>query len=70
MKTAQIVAVPSQEANGYAWKWRCEEAKAESTEIFGMYYDCFTDARKHGYSVELTHAQGLSAPGGARQRLA
>ena len=66
MKKAQMFSVPSAGANGYAWKWRCAEAKTESLKAFILYYDCFTDAREHGYEVELARAQGLTAPGGAR----
>jgi hypothetical protein len=34
-----------------------------------LYYDCVADARKRGYEVELTRAQGVTAPGGARHNM-
>ena len=64
---ADIVPIPAGHAHGYLWKWRCAKSKAESKTAFTLYYDCVIDARKHGYDVELTHAQGLTAPGGPRQ---
>ena len=69
MKRAEIVPVPAGHAHGYVWKWLCKEPKAESNTTFALYYDCLSDARKHGYEVELTHAQGLTAPGGAQHNM-
>lgn len=66
---ADIVPIPAGHAHGYVWKWRCAESKAESKTAFTLYYDCLTDARNEGYEVELTHAQGLTAPGGAQHNM-
>jgi hypothetical protein len=67
MKTAEMFSVPSGPDHGYAWKWRC--ADVESKESFTFYFDCYTDAKKRGYTVELTRAHGVTAPGGALHRL-
>ena len=69
MKRAEIVPVPAGHAHGYTWKWRCIDSKTVSKTDFALYYDCVTDARKHGFEVELQQAHGLTAPGGARQNL-
>lgn len=69
MKRAVLVAIPAAHGHGYTWKWRCVESKTESKTTFTLYYDCLTDAQTHGYQVELTHAQGLSAPGGERHNV-
>ena len=66
---AEILPVPAGHANGYVWKWRCNEPKAESKTTFTLYYDCLSDARKHGYAVDLTQAHGLTAPGGAQHNM-
>ena len=65
MKTAEIYATPSGTEPGYVWNWRCPEANAASAKPFVFYHDWVADAREHGYRVELAHAQGASAPGGA-----
>jgi hypothetical protein len=66
MKNAEIFSVPSPDVNGYAWKWRCADSATESAQSFQLYFDCLTDAKRHGYKVELTSATGLTAPGGAQ----
>jgi len=65
MKTATISAVSAGEVPGYAWTWRCTADNTASASAFAFYYDCVTDARKHGYHVELSRAHGAMAPGGA-----
>ena len=64
MKTAKIYAVAAGGEHGYAWKWRCDDKITKSPGTFAFYYDCLIDAREHGYSVELTRAQGTTAPSG------
>lgn len=66
---ATIVALPARHVNGYVWKWRCAETNAQAKTAFTLYYDCVSDARRNGYEVEPTHAQGLTAPGGALHNL-
>jgi hypothetical protein len=68
MKKAEIYAVSSSGDAGYAWKWRCAVDRTQCRDAFLLYYDCVADARNYGYEVELTRAQGLSAPGGLRSR--
>lgn len=69
MKKARICSVPSKSAQGYAWKWRALAGKRESAKSFAFYFDCMADARDLGYEVELTHAMGATAPGGALHKL-
>jgi hypothetical protein len=64
MKIAKVFSIASDDAPGYAWKWRSADSKIESAEVFTLYHDCLMDAQKQGYEVELTRAQGLTAPGG------
>ena len=65
MKIAEIFATSAGAEPGYIWKWRCRTTNATSAQSFPLYFDCVLDAREHGYEVELTRAQGNSAPGGA-----
>jgi hypothetical protein len=65
MKTAEIYATAAGEGSGYIWYWRCRESKVTSAKGFPLYFECVVDAREQGYEVELTHARGTSAPGGA-----
>ena len=69
MKTATISASVAGDPSGLAWTWRCDADKTSSTGSFAFYYDCVSDARKHGYDVELTHAHGANAPAGVPYRL-
>lgn len=50
MKVAQMFSVPS--AQGFAWKWRATDTRAESAKAFDYYHDCVEDALKNGYSVK------------------
>ena len=70
MRTATIHAIAAGEAPGYAWKWLCSSDKTQSASVFSYYYDCVSDARLHGYQVELTRATGEMAPGGAEYAIA
>lgn len=65
MKKAEICPVDSTSEVGYAWEWRCLGGKTKSAGVFQTYFECLEDARKAGYEVELTRAQGMTAPGGA-----
>lgn len=69
MKTAMICAISTPDAPGYVWKWTCTSDRRQSASSFSYYYDCVTDARQHGYEVELTRAHGEMAPGGAECHL-
>ena len=60
MKTATIYAVAQGGEPAYAWKWRCDEQGKHSAKTFTYYYDCLTDAREHGYAVELAPAHDLT----------
>ena len=62
---AEIYTTKTAEAPGYAWNWRCAADGASSAKPFPLYFDCIADARQQGYEVELAHARGLTAPGGA-----
>lgn len=46
------------------WTWRCATENRTSRNTFTFYYDCVSDAREHGYHVELTQGCGAMAPGG------
>ena len=61
MKTATIYAVGQGGDAGYAWKWRCDKKNASSAKTFAYYYDCLSDAREHGYAVELAPANDLTS---------
>ena len=67
MKKAHIFWVSASPQPGYAWKWRVGEK--QSKQSFDYYFDCISDARERGYEVELSHAVGATAPGGATYRL-
>ncbi|MDB5902400.1 MAG: hypothetical protein JWM26_1278 [Betaproteobacteria bacterium] len=54
MKTARLFSIQVPQSTAFVWKWRCSDGKAESKQSFDLYYDCVEDARKNGYSVELT----------------
>jgi len=69
MKTATIYAVPAAKNSDFEWKWRCDAEQVGSPKSFTFYYDCLTDAVAHGYRVEMTRAEGLTAPGGAAYEL-
>ena len=69
MKKAEIYTIPAGHEPGYAWKWRSTDGRIISADTFQLYYDCVTDARKHGLEVELTRARGITAPGGAHYDL-
>ena len=65
MKKATVYSTPSGGDPGYVWKWRCDDENKSSAKSFALYHDCLTDAREHGYFVQLTQAQGVTAPAGA-----
>ena len=65
MKKAEIYSTPAGAEPGYVWKWRCNKTNEGSAKSFTLYHDCLADARENGYEVELTHARGITAPGGA-----
>lgn len=69
MKIAELYTIPSGHPPGYLWMWRTADGSATSSGSFALYYDCLCDARNQGYAVELTHAAGNTAPGGAGYRL-
>ena len=69
MKKARILPVPAGAAGGYAWKWQDCAGKPTSADTFELYFDCVSDARLNGYTVELTYAAGDNAPGGAEFKL-
>jgi hypothetical protein len=69
VRKAIIYSVTTPTGIGYGWKWRCAETKVESAATFPFYYDCVADAQIGGLEVELTHAVGATAPGGARYDL-
>ena len=68
MKTAKIYHVASGDKGEYVWKWRASDKDPESAP-FERYFDCVTDARLQGYTVEATRAEGIKAPGGAAYKL-
>jgi hypothetical protein len=65
VKTAKIFPITSKGEPGYAWKWRCAESNVESKDLFTLYYDCVTDARKQGYQVDLSGEHRRTASDGA-----
>jgi hypothetical protein len=70
MKTAEMFTIPSADSpEGFAWRWRAKEGKTESSKAFMRYYDCMADAERSGFVVEMTHAEGIRAPGGVRHNL-
>ena len=66
MKKAVMFSVACSHQNGYMWRWRCSDSHDASAEAFAFYHDCLRDAQDRGYDVELTHATGITAPGGER----
>jgi hypothetical protein len=70
MKTAELFPIPAKDLPGFEWKWRSVQSGAESADSFTYYHDCLSDARDKGYTVELSVAQGLAAPGGAPNSMA
>lgn len=63
MKPAVIFSVPMTASPGYCWRWRAVDGKAESKSQFAHYHDCLADAQANGFVVELSVAQGNTAPG-------
>ena len=70
MKKAELYSITVPQSPGYAWKWRAVSGKTTCRESFQYYHDCLADARAKGYEVELSQAQGHTAPAGARHNLA
>jgi hypothetical protein len=68
VKKAKTYTVPAP-GGLFVWKWQDCDTGATSEGAFQLYFDCVTDARGHGYTVELTEAAGDNAPGGAGFRL-
>jgi hypothetical protein len=68
-KTAAIFAVPSSDAFGFAWSWRCAADHTSSATSFAFYYDCMNDARRHGYDIAPVQAHGVMAPAGSTFRV-
>ena len=62
MKVAVVFSIPSTTTEGFAWRWRSEDQKQESSKSFPLYGDCLADAKRHGYGVKPVYAQGLNAP--------
>lgn len=69
MKKAEIYSVTTPSDPGYAWKWRSTGSKTESPAVFKFYYECLENAREQGYEVELTRAEGMTAPGGSHSEM-
>jgi hypothetical protein len=69
MKTATISAIPVGETPGYAWTWRSNTDNATGASAFAYYFDCVTDARNHGYDVNLAAARGAMTSDRARYAL-
>ena len=69
MKKAEICSVTRPGESGYLWRWQEVGGPGKSTDMFEFYFDCVTDAQNKGFVAELTHAQGETAPGGARLNL-
>jgi hypothetical protein len=69
MKKARICSIAAATDAGYVWRWQDCSNLAVSASTYDMYFECVEDARKHGYSVELTYASGQNAPGGEAFRL-
>ena len=63
MQPAVIFSIPALTANGYCWRWRSADSKAESQQPFAYYYDCVLDAQAKGYVVRLSDARGENAQG-------
>ena len=63
MKPAVIFSIPTTTGPGYCWRWRSADGTTDSTEPFLYYFDCLTDAKANGYSVEATETHGDTAPG-------
>ena len=63
MNPAVIFSIPTTTSHRYSWRWRSVDSKAESGAQFVYYHECLADARANGYSVQLSVAQGPTAPG-------
>ena len=61
MREDALSAVPLKRCEVYyvaagqqlSWGWRAEGRSC--SELFGYYYNCVEDARRHGYHVELAN---------------
>ena len=63
MKPAVIFSIPAKTSHGYCWLWRAVDSKVDSKKHFVYYHECLADAQANGYSVQLSVAQGTTAPG-------
>jgi hypothetical protein len=70
MNNVQVYSIEVAQAPGYAWKWRSAGGAIESAQRFVYYYDCVSDAREQGYTVDLVRARGSAAPSGKLYHLA
>jgi hypothetical protein len=68
MRYAKIYSVPSPGRQGFVWRWCTPDRSHESPCSFTFYLDCFQDANRRGYAIELQHARGTTAQAGALAR--
>jgi len=54
MKAAVIFSVPMSTSQRFAWRWRSEDYRQDSTESFRLYHLCVADAERNGYEVRLS----------------
>lgn len=53
MKSANVFWISVNDGGGrpaFAWKWRSEDNTQESRRSFEYFFNCLTDARRHGYA--------------------
>jgi len=62
MKSAVLFSELMKAAPCYRWRWRSDDGENESTQSFGYYLDCLSNARANGYDVRSRMAIGPSSP--------
>ncbi len=60
MKLAQIYCT-SIKGDVFVWKWRSIDAQAVWSDAFAYFFECFEDARRHGYQPKYANGP-ITAP--------
>jgi hypothetical protein len=63
VRTAEIFSVITPEEYGFRWAWRSSDGTQQSPAKFVYFYECVEDARRAGYSVELTGTRAKTVDG-------
>ena len=49
----QFFAILAATPRGFTWHWQRQGTKTVTSAAFDFYFDCISDARRHGYRGEL-----------------